>query len=151
MNCFLTSQRPMIWSWVNTRTHTNRPWNWNTCWCVNSLFSKILQGHQLKPHEQHWFQQDKTEMCFPAHSSLTSTSFYGAPLTTQQTATAGSTRGASCTLLREYADFCWRWVMADCPLPVTDLAGNSTPIFYTPTQEPAVPWCFEHYLESAVW
>lgn len=60
-----TSQRSMIWSWVNTRTRTNKPWNWSTGCCVNSLFSEILQGHQLKPHEQHWFQLDKTWVCSP--------------------------------------------------------------------------------------
>lgn len=66
MNCSLTSRRSMIWSWVNTRTQTNKPWNWSTCWCAESLFSKTLQGHQLKPREQHWFQLDKT----PTHSQF---------------------------------------------------------------------------------
>lgn len=65
MNCSLVCWRSMIRSWVNTRTQTNKPWNWSTCWCVESLFSKTLQGHQLKPCEQHRFQSDKTPMCFP--------------------------------------------------------------------------------------
>lgn len=62
INCSLTSQRSMIWSWVNTRTQTNKPWNWSTCWCAESLFSRTLR-HQLKPGEQHRFQLDKTPVC----------------------------------------------------------------------------------------
>lgn len=65
MNCSLTSQRSMIWSRVN-RGHRQTPWNWRPCWCAESLSSKALQGHQLQPREQHWFQQDKTATCCPA-------------------------------------------------------------------------------------
>lgn len=66
MNCSLTSRRSMIRSQADTRTQTNKPWNWSTCWCVESLSSKTLLGHQLQPREQHWLQSDKTPMCSPA-------------------------------------------------------------------------------------
>lgn len=71
MNCSLRSRRSLIW--VNTRTQTNKPWNWSTCWCAESLFSKTLQGHQLKPREQHWFQSGETPTC----SSVTRALFGG--------------------------------------------------------------------------
>lgn len=107
MNCSLTSRRSMIWSWVNTRTQTNKPWNWSTCWCAESLFSKTLQGHQLKPREQHWFQLDKTPTRSPVPHwpGPCLMGFHWQHNKLPQLEAQGE---VSCALLRECTDCYWR-------------------------------------------
>lgn len=137
MNCSLISRRSLIW--VNTRTQTNKPWNWSTCWCAESLFSKTLQGHQLKPREQHWFQSGKTPTCSPAPQ------WPGPCLvgSTDNTTNYPSWKHRGRYLV---ADCCWRGVMAGRPWPVT-----ATPIFIHTDTRACCSWCSEHYLGSAVW
>lgn len=147
INCSLTSQRSMIWSWVNTRTQTNKPWNWSTCWCAESLFSRTLR-HQLKPGEQHRFQLDKTPVC---SQFLTAQGLMGFHWQHNKLPQLEAHREVSCTLLREYTDcYCRESWLAAHGQALT-WQTMEPPSLYTPTQEPAVPWCSECYLGSAVW
>lgn len=122
----------VIWWRVNTRTQINKPWNWSTC--AESLFSKTLQGHQLKPREQHWFQSDKTPMCCPVPhwAGPCLRGFHWQHNRLAQLEAQGEVSG---TLLREYTDCYWRWAMAGCPLPVTAWQTMEPPFLHTPTQE----------------
>lgn len=96
------------------------------CWVS---FQQDTAGHQLKPHEQHWFQSDKTPACSPVPHwpGPCLMGFHWQHNEVPQLEARGE---VSWTLLSKYIDFCWRWVMAGCPLPVTDLADNGTPHFY---------------------
>lgn len=142
MDCSLVSWRSVIWWRVYTRTQINKPWNWSTC--AESLFSKTLQGHQLKPREQHWFQSDTTPMCCPVpqwagpclrgfhwqHNRLAQLEAQGRYLVpyweNTQTATGGEP-----------------WLGAHC----LSLPGRQwNPHFYTHPHKSS-----EHYLGSAVW
>lgn len=91
----------MIRSQADTRTQTNKPWNWSTCWCVESLSSKTLLGHQLQPREQHWLQSDKTPMCSPA-PPCPGPGLMGFHWQHNKLPQLEAQGKVSCTLLREY-------------------------------------------------
>lgn len=141
-----TSQRSMIWSWVNMRTRINKPWNWSTCCCVNSLFSRDISWNH---RSSTGFSRIKCEC---ASQFLTRALFYGVPLTRQQTTTAGSTRGGVLYLTERIHRVLLKVSHGWLPIASHWLGRQWNPLFLcTLTQEPAVPWCSEHYLGSAVW